>query len=181
MKYKVKKPTVSMSVDGKICNLTFQVDPTVLNDLMAMSGEFISLTIKEWREKRTLTQNAYFWVLLNQLAIKLKDSTANIYRSFIRDYGVREHILVKNEAVETIKDKWKKQGLGWFVEELRAGKIDNTTTLMLFYGSSTYNSNEMARLIDAVIDECEQQGIPTLTQQEFLGLYNENDSHARNH
>lgn len=107
--------------------------------------------------------------------VKLKDSAENIYRTFIRDYGVREHILVKTDAVATMKEKWKKQGIGWFVEELRPGKVENTTTLVLYYGSSIYNSVEMIRLIDAVIEECEQQGIPTMTHDEIKKLKNEND------
>ena len=38
--------------------------------------------------------------------------------------------------------------------------------LMLFYGSSSYNTQEMSRLIDWVVSEAEDQGIDASTPQE---------------
>ena len=115
------------------------------------------------------------WVLLNQLAEKLNDKAENIYRHFVEDYGVRDYILIQDQAVEELQKRWEGKGIGWFTKVLRKGKIDGTTTVIVYYGSSSYDSKEMARLIDAVIEECENNGIHTLTQEEFLSLQNEND------
>ena len=48
-------------------------------------------------------------------------------------------------------------------------------TTCVYYGSSTAGTKEMARLIDGVVQECEEQGIPTLTDDQFKKLKNEND------
>lgn len=171
---KTNKPTISLTLDGKV-NLTFTTQKSVLSDLEALRGDELTLTIKEFYPKRTLTQNAYFWSLINQLAEKLGDSSESIYKTFIRDYGVKDVILLQDKVVDEFLNRWHKKGLGWFAETLRKGKLDSTTTMLVYYGSSTYNTKEMGNLIDAVINECEEQGISTITNNEFRGLKNEND------
>ena len=41
---------------------------------------------------------------------------------------------------------------------------------MLYYGSSTYDSAQMSRLIDLVVQECQAQGIETKTPEELALL-----------
>jgi len=171
---KVNKPIVSLTLDNKV-NLTFITQKSVLSDLEALTSDELALTIKEYHQKRTLTQNAYFWKLVNALAEKLGDKSESVYKTFIRDYGVRDVILLQNKVVDEFLTRWTKKGMGWFAEPLRKGKIDETTTMLVYYGSSTYNTKEMARLIDGVVQECEEQGIPTLTDDQFRKLKNEND------
>lgn len=36
-----------------------------------------------------------------------------------------------------------------------------------YYGSSTYDTKQMARLIDLVVEDCKQQGIETLPPEEL--------------
>ena len=38
--------------------------------------------------------------------------------------------------------------------------------MICFYGSSTYNSKQMARLIDLCVQDCKEQDIDTMTEQE---------------
>ena len=42
--------------------------------------------------------------------------------------------------------------------------------MVTYYGSSSYNSSEMAKLIDLVVQECQQQGIETKTPVEISSL-----------
>ena len=69
---KVSKPIVSLTLDNKV-NLTFVTQKSVLSDLEALRSDELALTIKEYHQKRTLTQNAYFWKLINALAEKLEE------------------------------------------------------------------------------------------------------------
>lgn len=41
-----------------------------------------------------------------------------------------------------------------------------------YYGSSCYNSKQMARLIDAVLQDCEAGGIETMPRKEIDSLVN---------
>ena len=122
-----------------------------------------------------MSQNSYLWVLLNELAIKLNSTKEEIYREFIKDYGICVPVPIKNDAVESFIDKWSKNGIGWFCQDLGESKLDGFTKLMAYYGSSTYNTKEMSRLIDAVVDACKDNGIETLTPDEIRLLQNEND------
>lgn len=47
-------------------------------------GKVYDVEIKEHREKRSLDANAYFWVLVDRLAEKLRIPKTDIYRSYIR-------------------------------------------------------------------------------------------------
>ena len=113
-------------------------------------------------------------MLLNELAIKLRTSKEDLYKIFIKDYGVFEILPIKNEAVESFVNKWSKNGIGWFCENLGDSKLTGYTKLIAYYGSSTYNKKEMNRLIEAVIDSCQDNGISTLTPEEIELLENSN-------
>ena len=106
---------------------------------------------------------------------KLGDTAENIYRHYVKDYGVRDYILVQDQAVEELQNRWNKKGMGWFAETMRKGKVEGTTTVIVYYGSSSYDSKEMSRLVDAIIADCEENGIHTMTKNEIMSLHNEND------
>lgn len=42
--------------------------------------------------------------------------------------------------------------------------------VQVFYGSSVYTRGEMARLIDAVVADCKEQGIDTRTPEELAKM-----------
>lgn len=62
------------------------------------------------------------------------------------------------------------------MEDIGDSKLQGYTKLMAYYGSSTYNSLEMSRVINAIIDECHEFGIDTMTLKDIMLLQNENDS-----
>ena len=44
-------------------------------------------------------------------------------------------------------------------------KIDGCTNVILYYGSSTYDTAQMHRLIELIVQECKEQDIETLTPE----------------
>lgn len=42
--------------------------------------------------------------------------------------------------------------------------------MTLWYGSSTYDTEQMARLIDRVVEDCREAGIETMTPQQLAAL-----------
>ena len=168
------KPKIAVLIDGKV-EITFITSKSVLRAFDSLQDKPLTVTIKEFRQKRSLSQNSYLWVLLDKLAEKVNRSKEDIYRIFVKDYGVFEILPIRNDAVERFKTNWSKNGLGWFTEDLGESKLNGYTKLIAYYGSSTYNSKEMARLIDAVIQDCEEQGIQTMPLSEIMLLQNDND------
>lgn len=126
------------------------------------------VTIKAKRKKRSLDANGYFWELVGKLAAKLKTSNNEIYRDLIRDSGVYEIMIMSAESVERYMQTWSGHGIGWVCDDLgECRNIKGYHNIRCFYGSSTYTTKEMSRLIDAVIYECKQQGIETMTPNEI--------------
>lgn len=134
----------------------------------------ITVEIKVKRKGRSLDANAYLWVLIGKLGEKLYKPDSEIYREYIKDNGVFQIIPIRKDAIDRWIQIWKSKGTGWVCEDLGACK--NTPgyhNIKCYYGSSTYNSKEMSRLIDAVVADCKEQGIETLTPSELIRLKQE--------
>lgn len=169
-----KKPRIALLLDGQ-AEITFTAPKSVLRAFEGLTDKPLTVTVKEYRPKRSLSQNAYLWVLLDKLAEKLNRSKEDIYKIYVKDFGVFEILPIRNDAVERFISNWSKNGIGWFTEDVGESKLDGYTKLIAYYGSSTYNSKEMTRLIDAVIQDCEEQGIQAMPLSEFMLLQNDND------
>ena len=133
----------------------------------------VSFEIKKASKKRSRDANALAWVLIDKLAEKTRISKTEVYRSAIKEIGgVSEVVCIQDKAVERLCSGWQKNGLGWQTETVPS-KIPGCTNVILYYGSSTYDTAQMSRLLDLIIQECEQQGIPTLRDEaaELLGKW----------
>ena len=150
--------------------LTNKQDIKVLQELQHL--ESMDLTLKKHSKKRSQTQNSYLWFLSNEIAKKLGTSDKEVYQKAIREVGVYELIPIKNEAVEMMKKSWESKGEGWICDELRDAKFEGYKTLKMYYGSSVYDSTQMARLISEIVLEAQYLGIETMTISEVERLKN---------
>lgn len=126
--------------------------------------------MKEYRERRSLDANAYAWVLMDKLAEKTGIPKTTIYRSYIREIGGNNTVVCSVEAaVDSLVAGWSKNGLGW-VTDVSPSKIEGCKNVTLYYGSSTYDTRQMSRLIDLVVQDCKEQGIETMTPFELDAL-----------
>lgn len=133
----------------------------------------IELTIKKHREKRSLDSNAYLWVLIDKLAEKTEEPKSIIYKKSVKEIGGNSDTLcLKNEAVDTFCTVWESRGLGWQTDRLPS-KIEGCTNVVVYYGSSTYNSAQMYLLIQNVVADCKEQGIETMPPEELESLIKE--------
>lgn len=135
-----------------------------------MNQKKYSVEIKEYKGKRSLDANGYFWTLVDQLAEKLNIPKTDIYRNYIKDIGgVSEVVCVKNEAVEKLCEGWQHNGIGWQTDTMPS-KIEGCTNVILYYGSSTYNSLQMYQLTKLVVEDCKSVGIETKTPNEIAKM-----------
>jgi hypothetical protein len=132
--------------------------------------EKLSVEVKKYKETRSRDANAYAGTLIDKLAAVLGKSKTDIYRELIRDVGgVSETICVKTEAVEKLCDGWKRNGIGWQTETFPS-KLEGCTNVILYYGSSTYDTAQMSRLIDNLVQDCKAQGIQTETPDQIANM-----------
>ena len=126
-----------------------------------------AVDIKQYRERRSLDANAYFWVLLDKLAAVIQKAKTEIYREYIKDIGGNsETVCVLDSAVDKLRDGWHHNGLGWQTDTTPS-KIAGCTNVVLYYGSSTYDTAQMSRLINLVVQDCKDQGIEVLGEREL--------------
>lgn len=124
-------------------------------------------------KRRSLSANAYAWALMNQLAAKINRPVLDIYRDLIRDIGGSSAIItIAAPAAKSFKVGWEAKGDGWQVHKLdeMATPQGAFYTLQCWYGSSVFDTSQMHRLIDLIVQECQQQGIPTMTPEEISKL-----------
>ena len=160
--FKTNKPTITFEINERA---EFE---SMVDDLK--DKEKLSIEVKPYREKRSLNANAYFFVLADRLAEKMKITKEEVYRNAIREIGgVSETVCVKDEAVNRLCDGWHHNGLGWQTETFPS-KIKGCTNVVLYYGSSTYDKDQMSRLIDCIVQDCQQVGIDTRTPDEIANL-----------
>lgn len=133
----------------------------------------VDVTVKKHREKRSLDANAYFWVLVDRLAEKTRIPKTDIYRRYIREIGGNhEMVCVIDSAVEKLRNGWEHNGLGWQTDTMPS-RIPGCTNVILYYGSSTYNTRQMSHLIDMAVQDCQEQNIETLSPEKLAGMMEE--------
>ncbi|MEG1074913.1 MAG: hypothetical protein RSF84_07220 [Ruthenibacterium sp.] len=148
--------------------------PMFKNFVLGMQkGKKYICEIKEYRAKRSLDANAYFWVLCDKIAAETRISKEEIYRNAIRDIGGNNEVIcIRNAAAEKLIAGWTHNGIGWFCETSES-KLQGCTNVTLYYGSSTYDTKQMARLIENIVQDCEAVGIETKTPAELAALTRE--------
>jgi hypothetical protein len=131
------------------------------------------LQVKEHREKRSLDANAYAWVLMDKLAEATHIPKEDIYREAIRNIGGNtETVCVKAAAAEKMRSCWSRNGLGWLTDTLDS-KLPGCVNVVLYYGSSTYDREQMSRLIDNLVADCKALGIETLPPEKLSAMTQE--------
>lgn len=135
-----------------------------LIDYLITQNDETIFELKEKKEKRTLTANAYYWSLVNRVAITVNVSPEEVHKDIIFNYSTSELIIVKSEIdVSRIFKYYQK------VRETKINDVD-FTIYKLYVGSSKMSKKEFSRLLDGIIQECEQLRIPTLTKNEIEKL-----------
>lgn len=133
-------------------------------------GKKYVIEIKQARKKRSLDANAYMWVLVDKIAEALRMPKSEIYRRAVRDLGGNaEVVCVKREAADTFCRHWEAHGLGWLAEQFPS-RFSDCVDVELICGSSVYDSETMARLIDSLIEDARALDIETMTPQELARL-----------
>lgn len=134
--------------------------------------------IDEYKEKRSLNANGYLWILCEKIAKELsKDGVMttkeDVYKEGVRYVGVFTPVIVEEKAFDKFKQDFESQGLGNQVSEVV--RKNKCVRCNCYYGSSTYNTAEMSRLIDFIVQECQQLNIETKSAEEIRSLIeNEN-------
>lgn len=157
---------VVQSVNGD-CILSLRVPKKILNVYDEYANKNLRIKLCLWRDKRSLDANGYFWSLCNKLSAKIKLPPNEIYRILVKEIGGNSEVTpIRNDAVDTWIENWQSRGAGWICEKTES-KLEGYTNIINYYGSSTYDTTQMSRLIELVRTECENNGIEVATPEEM--------------
>ena len=167
-----KLKDLTMNRDGSQ-NVTLTVSSDFRPLFDELAGKELDVEIKQHRKKRSLSANAYCWVLVDKIAARSGVDKTSVYRETIRNIGgVSDIVCCQDRAVEALRSGWQAHGVGWITETIPS-KLEGCTNVILYYGSSTYDTAQMSRLIDLLVMEAKELGIETATPQELDRLREE--------
>ena len=109
-------------------------------------------------------------MLLDKLAAHYGVAREKVYRQEIQSIGgVSEVLCLREKAAEAFCRSWERNGIGWMTDT-GPSKIKGCVNVIVWYGSSVYDTEQMARLIDAIVQDCRDVGIETMTPRELDAL-----------
>jgi len=177
---KLKELTMNLDRSQNV-TITLQVD--YRDEFDKLKDEIVDIEIKKASKHRSMDANAYFWHLCGEIAKASSkystDGKNEVYREAIKAKGEYEPLTIREDAVPVFISRWAQKGTGWFAEvvddapgpdaeyySLMGDSVDSYKIVHAYYGSSTYSSASMSRLIDYVVMLANDVGIPTMTSKE---------------
>lgn len=128
------------------------------------------LDFEKHSKRRTLTANAYYWVLLGKLARKFEVSNAFLHNFLLR----RDGVFAETDMVVQIPDT---DEAAKKTDESEAYHLKPTSKTMgdfrlylILKGSHEMTMPEFAKLLNGLIEDCKDNGIETMTPDELSKL-----------
>ena len=169
--YKTRKSKISLLLDTKEIEAVEQLK----------NENKLNVNIKKYRKKRSLNANNYFWKLLQELCELADIDPIEEYKRRVKQLGIFKRLKIMTEDVKTVEKIWTDRGIAWFCEIADTEYIGDTEFKIInaYYGSSSFNSKQMSRLIDGVVQDCKVYGIETKTPEEIESLLKEWDKNEQ--
>ena len=149
--------------------LEIEVDSDIRKEYDKLKDkEKLRIRIVQYRKKRSLDANAYYWTLLTKFADVIGLSNPEAHNMMLRGYGQSE-IFDGKAVYVTIPDteeaeKKVNNATDYHLAPTSQVRLGNDgvmyRTYRLLRGSRTYDTKEMSRLIDGLITCCKEAEIP---------------------
>lgn len=144
----------------------------IVDEIKRKAGKLFNMAISEYRNSRTLTQNAYYWTLLNKLKNVLKTGEDELHITLLQRYGQDQKDENGNTVIFSLRSDISPVGILKYSKVIGTGEVNGTefTHYKALKGSSEMDTAEMNTLIDGLISECKEVGIETDTPSEIARL-----------
>lgn len=116
--------------------------------------------VKEFKKKRTLNQNSYYYLLLNELAQKERIPSTELHFEYIKRSSPFIDILIPKEADTRAFEYYEVRNT--IEKQNKLFKV-----VRVFTSSHLLNTIEMGILLDNLIEDCKDNGISTMTPEEL--------------
>lgn len=138
---------------GNALKVVFALDGTaaLLEKVASYQGKLLNISVKEFAEKRSLSQNAKLWAVNNEIAAAVGSSPNEIHYQMIVKYAPSTIITLPADQDPSIYFKY----FSLYKEnaKFKAYKV--------FIGTSQMNTKQMSDFLNSVILEAQELGIDT--------------------
>ena len=153
-------------------NITVTVGADFREAFDALMNKDVKVEIKKASDRRSNNQNRFAWDLIDQIAAAKHEKVSTIYRDSLRDVGGTSTMVgMKDEAIPIFREGWEKGHLGRQVEVIPGSTRPGWSNVKIQFGSSEFDTEQMSRLIDNLIQDAESLGIPTITEEQFQKMF----------
>jgi len=153
-------------------------DDAIADKLAKLVGSDIDIEIKKHRQVRSLTANAYFHVLCNELARVHKTSDDEMKQALVVKYGALKRDSNGKLCGAMIP---KGQDVGEYYPYYRwIGETDTCDKYLFYSRTHEMDSKDFATLLDGTISDCKENGIETLPPREIKALIERWDYDKKN-
>ena len=153
---KISKPEDTVRVQSQLVALLPEL----------AKGKEFDCTIETHREKRSLNANDYSWVLQDQISKALNRRIDDLHKEMVLQYGVKNFYSIQKEALESAIRMFD------YYEIKGESEVNGKTFVHVKAGIGThlYDTKEMAKFLDGVVQEAKDLGIETKTPKELAEL-----------
>ena len=155
---------LNVSIFNAKQKLTFEIEGDFRTQYDELKDKDLEISVKVFRQKRSLDQNSYAWVLIGKMADKLRTSKDEVYLTMLKRYGQGGVIKVSPKNEQAILSALK------YYERHEKLYTNSDKYYRIWAGSSGYNTEEMTVFLDGIISEAKEMGIDTLTPDELLEM-----------
>lgn len=150
---------------GKV-TISLELDDVTSAQLENIPEKDLRLTLKAWKNKRSLDANNYCWALMTEIALKLNTTKEEVYEDFIQKYAPwakdeNGYIIITVKAdvdMDRIEGHWKR---------LHHSADGRWVAYAMLESSKHFDTATMSDFIEMVKDEAERLGIETATPDEI--------------
>lgn len=148
-------------------NITVAVAGEFGDDYDALKDSMVAVEIKKHHPRRSRNANALAWELIDQIAAVKRLPKTEVYRNAIRDVGGTSACTgIRTDLVPIFTRSWEDGHIGRQVEDLGEGSKPGWSNVRIYFGSSEFDTAQMSRLIDNLIQDAESIGIHTIPDEE---------------
>lgn len=145
-------------------------EESVLNTIDGLKDSLLSIKAVKYRKKRSLDANAYLWVICTKLADILGTSKDEVYEEMLQRYGELYQDENGDYVVITLKSSIDTSKIDGHWKHYRTSADGKFKSYLMIKGTSQYDTAEMSRFVDKVVQEAKDEGIETLPPNELANM-----------
>lgn len=148
-------------------SISLDTEQDIFAECDSLKDKKLRIELKIYREKRSLDANSYFHVLVGKISEALTISKAKAKNILICKYGQPQ--LLPDGSIMIYKSNAPVEFMAELenIHSIPVKFLDDATFYKIYRGSHTYDTKEMALLIDGTVADAKELGIETLTPEEL--------------